>query len=638
MCRFPALREDDRMGGQRKRLGITLKTMLVVFLLTCCALQMQPSFAASGADSPGRPIIRSVAVKDNTVTVKWSKAKRATTYKVYVRTGADNKWKYLKKVKKTSANKKKYSNKINYKIVTSGKKYKVYKRANPFRLKATVEKRTYTFRGEYGTRYALIVKPYAGKTAGTRSKIKTVMVPEKEGAPGSKEEQNPEYEPEPEPAPESSTDPDAGLEPDQTEPDTTDLSQADPANVDAVRAYAARLYNENMIADRDYIQGGFTWDQENVRNKAKDPDAKTYGWKYYNALLLEAFLSEDPDNASEILRFYDSHINENGELLISSGRLYPAGILDGAMPGALMIKLVNMGATDEEQTANYTRAANTIYNKLENQYMYDGNDGRPYAGKLWMHHQIKDPESGEIVPASVWSKWPVCVDGIYMSQIFLIRLAEAIDSGSMVITSVDGHTVTSQELWDDICTRLDYTAKVFRNDETGLISHVYSPERGEANNISWSRGTGWFMMAMLEAIECMPKGSQRNALQEQFDSLMRSVLEWQDPESLLWYNVMTRKSDLAKNRPETSGSAMISYCLLRGYKDGILKDEEFRRAGLMAFNAMVKYHYSETEGLADTLISMGPADTEAAYQNPKYVANEAKGIAPLIMASEYVNP
>ena len=591
-----------------------IKAMLaVLMMLALCTSSVQPAFAVS--KTSGRPSIKSAEVEDNTVTVKWSKAKKATRYKVYVRTGP-NEWKYLKKVKKTAANRKKYSNKINYKITASGKKYKVYKRTNPFRLAATVKDRRYTLEGEYGTSYAFIIKPYAGKTAGTRSKIKVVRIPEKQAEP------EPEPDPEPEPEPQLKE----------------DLSQPDQANVDAVKAYAARLYSENMTPDRDYLKGGFTWDQEFVRDKAKDPDATSYGWKYYNALMLHAFLSEDPANTSEILRFYDSHFNEKGELLISSGRLYPGGALDPAMPAAVMLELVISGAADDEQTANYNRAANTVYNKLENQYMYDGVDGRPYAGKLWMHHQKKDPETGEIIPVNAWSKWPVCVDGIFMSQLFLVRLAEAIDSGKMVITSADGHEVTSAELWSDIFTRLNYAADHLRVQETGLMAHVCSPERSETNNISWSRGEGWFMMAMIEAIEKMPEGPDRQKLQEQFESLMRSAIEWQDPESHLWYNVMTRRGDLAKNRPETSGSAMLSYCLLKGYKIGILKDEAFRIAGIKAFNAMVKYHYNETDGLTDTLISMGPGSTPQAYQNPAYVNNEAKGVGPLIMASEYVVP
>jgi rhamnogalacturonyl hydrolase YesR len=146
------------------------------------------------------------------------------------------------------------------------------------------------------------------------------------------------------------------------------------------------------------------------------------------------------------------------------------------------------------------------------------------------------------------------------------------------------------------------------------------------------------MMVMLEACDKMPDGQKKQQLQAEFDSLLRSVLEWQDPESHLWYNVMTRRDDLAKNRPETSGSAMLTYCLLKGYHDGILKDEEFRNAGITAFNAMVENYYNETDGLTDTLISMGPASKETDYQNPQFVSNEAKGVAPLIMAAKYVLP
>lgn len=585
-----------------------IKAMLaVLMMLALCTSSVQPAFAVSKATTADRPAVRSVDVSDNTVTVKWSKAKKATRYKVYVRTGP-NEWKYLKKVKKTAANRKKYSNKINYKIKTSGKKYKVYKRTNLFRLAATVKERSYTFEGEYGTSYAFIIKPYAGKTAGTRSKIKVVSIPEKQA------------EPEPEPQPQE------------------DLSQPDQANVDAVKAYAAKLYSENMTPDRDYLKGDFSWDQEIVIKRESNADAGTRGWLYFNGLMMEALLTADPANSEEIMRFYDSHINSNGEQMVSASKIFPVGSLDNLMPAAVMLRLVNEGFTDDERTEKYNKAANYIYNKLEQQIMFDGKDGRPYAGKLWLHHQVVDNETGEFVPAKSWSKWKICLDGIYMSQLYLMRLAEAIDSGKMTIIANGGHTVTADELWDDIYTRMVFVMEHMRIKETGLLAHVYSPADDETNEITWGRGMGWFTMVMLEAAEKMPDETKRQTLQEYYDSLMRSVIEWQDSDSLLWYNVVTQKTELSKNKPETSGSSMFAYCLLKGYQDGILKDEAFRIAGIKAFNAMVKYHYNETDGLTDTLISMGPGSTPQAYQNPAYVNNEAKGVGPLIMASEYVVP
>ena len=52
------------------------------------------------------------------------------------------------------------------------------------------------------------------------------------------------------------------------------------------------------------------------------------------------------------------------------------------------------------------------------------------------------------------------------------------------------------------------------------------------------------------------------------------------------------------NIPESSGSAMFAYCLLRGYHNGLLNEEYFREAGLWAFNALVELKMTE-EGLTD---------------------------------------
>ena len=417
--------------------------------------------------------------------------------------------------------------------------------------------------------------------------------------------------------------------------DAEELSKPDAQTVEMVKQYSAKLFSENMTEDRNYLKGGFTWDQEYAKKIKTNPDATTRGWLYYNGFMMEALLTADPENSTEILSFYDSHKGSNGELKVSEKSVFPVGALDNIMPAAVMVRLVNEGYADDAHRTDYNKMANYAYNKLEKQIMYDGLDGRPYAGKLWLHQQIKDETTGEYVPAKSWSTWNICLDGVYMSQLYLIRLAEAIDSGDMVIFANDGHTVSSDELWDDIYTRLCFVMENMKISRTGLLAHVYSAEQQKTNDITWGRGMGWFTMVLLEAAEKMPDPEKREKLQDYYNTLMKSVLKWQDPESLLWYNVVERKDELNKNRPETSGSAMFAYCLLKGYKVGILQDEEYYKGGLAAFNAIVKNHYNEEDGLQDTLISMGPGSTENAYQNPDYVNNEAKGVAPLILAAQY---
>ena len=136
----------------------------------------------------------------------------------------------------------------------------------------------------------------------------------------------------------------------------------------------------------------------------------------------------------------------------------------------------------------------------------------------------------------------------------------------------------------------------------------------------------------------MPDGFGRNAIRDYFSSLMTSIIEWQDPATDLWYNVTDRKSDLVRNekvnQPETSGSAMFSFCLLKGYNSGLLEGSEFRESGLKAFNSLAKNRLTE-KGLTDTLLGMGCSRVPSDYLKSVIVTNEAKGIAAFIMAAKY---
>lgn len=262
------------------------------------------------------------------------------------------------------------------------------------------------------------------------------------------------------------------------------------------------------------------------------------------------------------------------------------------------------------------------------------------AGKLWQHseRETQTEVDGEIittrVPTKSWTKWNICLDGVYMSNLFLVRLAEAMDAGMIEIYSENGSLVNSDDLWNDIYTRMSFVMENMRSPKTGLLYHGYSVESKECNGVAWSRGLGWFTMALLDAAEKMPDESKQSSLAGYYESLMSSIIEWQDPDTCLWYNVVDRNSDLNKNQPETSGTAMFAYCLLKGYHSGLLKDEEYREAGLKAFNSMAENKLTD-KGLTDTLIGMGCTSVPEHYKNNAYVTNEAKGISAFIMAAKY---
>ena len=169
----------------RRTISIIISIMIVFAFMPILG---QDAYAA--AKKPGTPKITSAQVNANTVSLKWSKAKNAKKYKVFVQTGADG-WKYWKSVKATKQNKKKYSDKLKYKLKKSGKKYKVYKKKNPYKLVKTTTARKYSYKGKYSTTYRFVVRAVNGKKAGNYSAAKAVKTGAKPKAPADASQPDP---------------------------------------------------------------------------------------------------------------------------------------------------------------------------------------------------------------------------------------------------------------------------------------------------------------------------------------------------------------------------------------------------------------------------------------------------------------
>ena len=166
----------------KKGLMIKLATVILSMALIFTMTVPVAAFGATTTKAPAAPKITSCQASGNTVTIKWSKVKGADFYKVYQRTSTKE-WKYLKSVKKTAKNKKKYSNTSKYKlkVTKSGKKYKVYKKTTVYKYKQLKKttKRTYTFKGKYNKKYTFVVKAHKGKKYSKYSKAKTVRTDSK---------------------------------------------------------------------------------------------------------------------------------------------------------------------------------------------------------------------------------------------------------------------------------------------------------------------------------------------------------------------------------------------------------------------------------------------------------------------------
>ena len=394
-----------------------------------------------------------------------------------------------------------------------------------------------------------------------------------------------------------------------------DLAQVKAGNVAAAKAFADKMYT-NSIAD-SYLQAPLPW----------EPIKRNTNWIYYTGLVHKGFLMLDADKYSgEIRDFYSEHIREDGSIVH-----YNTGELDAAMPSTNILELLDRDDLTETERAQYQKAVQYTYQQLEKQTIYSD------AGMLWLHSQNPD---GTIKDA--WGKWNICLDGVYMSQTFMMKLADSIDAGKVTVMQKDDTELTSSEIWSDVYKRMIFVMQKMKSSKTGLLNHGYAVETKEVNNAFWSRGIGWYAMALVEAAENHPNQEKREILTKYYNQLMTAVCEWQDPETFLWYNVtngdesisLNKGSEVIANKPESSGSAMFAYCLLRGYHSGLLKDAEFRTAGLRAYNALMETKMTG-EGLIDTIASCNVVVNQANYMASGYAVNDGKGIGPLMMATKY---
>lgn len=134
----------------------------------------------------------------------------------------------------------------------------------------------------------------------------------------------------------------------------------------------------------------------------------------------------------------------------------------------------------------------------------------------------------------------------------------------------------------------------------------------------------------------MPDDAYRSSLVIIAEELFDGMMEYQDADTGMWYNVVNLDGSLSGNKLESSGSALMAYAMMKLYTDGYV-GHKYGEAGLKAFNGTVAKKMTSDNRLTDVYRSSGVETTDAGYLQSTYETDEAKGVGPLIMASCYAN-
>lgn len=437
--------------------------------------------------------------------------------------------------------------------------------------------------------------------------------------------------------------------------DTTEITTIAPVSEDSERFDKMELLIEQMLQE-DGPENGSLWNKENT---------SAFKWSYINGCMASAILQLYDTKKDESYKiFADNYMSPFIGTSATSSKGYIADnsfkisnyTLDDLNSGKALIELIALGS---ENSNKYTNAvSDTLIEKslnyqLHNQITSDGN--------LW--HK-------KAYPYQVW------LDSIYMETPFWLEYELEIgNNADNFVTAANHVTNQIQTVYDKL-----------RSKTTGLYYHGYDAQAdsscdnynptsamnwavsGTGHSSSyWLRGTGWYAMALVDNIELMQKAekkfnidltSQKNSITSIYNNLMNVMLKYQDSNTKLWYQVIDHPVNDSYNYLETSGSAAMSYALMKGYNIGIA-NISFYEKGLETFRGICdnKLLYTtdsktavdlkdicQTAGLAGP--SSGATSSSATigpnhnlrdgsydyYVSEKTVTNDAKGVAPLIFA------
>ena len=354
-------------------------------------------------------------------------------------------------------------------------------------------------------------------------------------------------------------------------------------------------YIENLILTSEPLSP--LWNVESsVYGKASK-------WNYIDncmitALLMLYDLNGDERLLSYSVKFTDTYVNKDGNIPTINYADYNLDNLNG---GRNLINLWKLTGAEHYRLG---------FEKLWNEQVL--RQPRLSCGSFW--HKA-------VYPDQIW------LDGTYMALPFMAEYGKLHDLRGVI---------------DDAERQLCDIKRISRDPKTGLYYHGYDDTKTMiwADKITglspefWLRSNGWLCAALADTFEIL--ADQR--IGRQLAEMLGDITKYCRDDGMLYQ--LPLKPELEGNYPETSGTLLVAYAALKAARLGVCGDY-IRQIGLKAFNTITeKFINTESEipvlgniCLVGGLGGENERDGSAGYYlSEKITENDAKGIAPYIMA------
>lgn len=346
----------------------------------------------------------------------------------------------------------------------------------------------------------------------------------------------------------------------------------------------------------------------------RNPELITYNnpssvkWQYDIAMVghaIDKVGNGDTFYSAYMEEFYDYFVQEDGSILKYAPESYN---LDHVNPAKGLITLYKRYGKEK-----YRKGIQQIMIQLENQ-------PRISEGGFW-HKKIYP-----------WQMW---LDGLYMASPFMAQYAHEFNEPAWLDSTAKQITLVYEKTLDP---------------ETGLLYHAYDesrqqewcdPETGKSREF-WGRAMGWYMMAMVDALDYFPDDHpRRSEIIDILNKVSEALMKVRDPEARVWYQVLDKGGEPG-NYLEGSCSSMFTYAFAKGARQGYLP-KKYRTIAEESFQGLLKtFIIEEPDGLLTMTGICGAAGlggnpyrdgSYEYYVNEKKVDNDPKGVGPFIFAA-----
>ena len=346
------------------------------------------------------------------------------------------------------------------------------------------------------------------------------------------------------------------------------------------------------------------WNIESIK-QGKKP-----GWNYIDGCMTTSlmemyFTTGDRKYLDFVISFVDYYVREDGSILGYEKEKYST---DDISESRILFDLYSFTGKEKYRKA------------IENAYSQILTHPRTKEGNFW-HKGIYHDQ--------VW------LDGLYMMQPFYTRY----------VSEYGGKD------YSDIVRQFRNVRALMFDEEKKLYYHGYDSSRtlfwadkitGRSKNF-WLRSIGWFLVGLCDVWGYMAEESteERKEIGDILREAIDGILMYQDQETKMFWQ-LPYYPGREGNYIETSGSAMVSYALLKGARLGILPSD-YSDKGAEVFDGIARTKMSAEGGklnLKDICLvaGLGPENNtrrDGSYEyyiSEPVVENDAKGVGPFVMA------